>query len=166
MNTLDFVRTVIQKFTDGQIAIWLFGGWAEELHGERSPGQHHDVDLLYPATDFHQLDEWLSVTGDLLPIQTKRFSHKRAVLYEQIMIEVLLLEPQSESYVTHFFDGKYHLTWPKNILNHLYVDGHTLPVASSQALQLYRKSYHRIAQTYQAHLQELRRNPTRQSRLD
>ncbi len=57
MNTLDFVRTVIQKFTDGQMAIWLFGGWAEELHGKRSPGQHNDVDLLYPATDFHQLDE-------------------------------------------------------------------------------------------------------------
>ncbi len=138
------------------MATWLYGGWTEELWGLCPPKQHGDVDLLYPAPNFHRLDHWLSHTPDLSPIEGKRFSHKRAMLYEQVMIEVVLLEPQSEGYVTHYFDHRYTLIWPHDTLSHLLVGGYLFPVASCQALKLHRQHYPQIAQAYQSYLQEQR----------
>jgi hypothetical protein len=81
INTLDFVCSVMQWFAEAQIVAWLFGGWAEELWHMSPPQPPRDIDLLYPAQNFQQLDRWLSTTsGDLFPIETKRFSHKRAML--------------------------------------------------------------------------------------
>ena len=156
-NALDFVLTVLSRFAQAHIAVWLAGGWAEELWGLCPPRQHGDVDLLYPAPDFQRLDDWLSQTQDMLPIQGKRFSHKRAVLHEQVMIEIVLLEPQSRGYNTHYFDNRFLLTWPQDSLGYLMVEQHLVPVASCQALQLYRQCYSQIAQAYQIYLQEQRK---------
>lgn len=155
-NTLDFVLTVMHRFAQAQMAMWLAGGWAEELQGLCPPRQHGDVDLLYPADDFHRLDGWLSYVQDMSPIEGKRFSHKRAVLYEQVMIEVVLLEPSSVGYITHYFDRRFTLIWPYDSLNHLFVEGYLIPIASCQALQLHRQSYPQIAQAYQTYLQKQR----------
>ncbi len=146
----------MHRFAQEQMAIWLSGGWAEELWGLCPPRQHEDVDLLYLAPNFHHLDHWLSHTQDLSPIQGKRFSHKRAVQYEQVMIEVVLLEPQSGGYVTHYFDHKYTLIWPYDSLSHLFLRGRLIPVASCQALKLHRQCYPQIALAYQTYLQEQR----------
>jgi hypothetical protein len=64
---------------EAQIATWLFGGWAEELWHLSPPRLHRDIDLLYPARNFQQLDGWLLMASDeLIPIVAKRFSHNRA----------------------------------------------------------------------------------------
>lgn len=146
----------MQRFAQAEIATWLAGGWAEELWGMCSPRAHGDVDLLYVAPNFHQVDHWLAHTGDLAPIAGKRFWHKRAMLYEQIMIEVVLLEPHAGGYITHYFGQKYPLIWPHGSLGTLSLRGSLIPVASCQALKLHRQAYPQIAQAYQTYLQEQR----------
>lgn len=153
-NTLAFVLSVMRRFAQAHLPVWLAGGWAEEFWGLSPPRQHKDVDLLYLALDFHQLDHWFSQAEDMSPIEGKRFSHKRAVLYEQIMIEVVLLEPSAGSYATHYFDRRYTLNWPSDSLSHLLIGGHPIPVASCLALQLHRRCYQQIAQAYQNFLLE------------
>lgn len=155
-NTLDFVLRVMQRFVQAEIATWLAGGWAEELWGIYPPREHGDVDLLYVAPNFHHVDHWLSNVRDFSPIESKRFWHKRAVLYEQVMIEVVLLEPHAGGYITHYFGQKYPLIWPNDSLGTLSFRGSLIPVASRQALKLHRHVYPQIAQAYQIYLQEQR----------
>ncbi len=154
INTLAFVCSVMQRFAEAQIVTWLFGGWAEELWQLSPPRPHRDIDLLYPAQNFQQLDRWLSTSsGDLFPIEAKRFSHKRALLYQQIMIEIVLLEPQTGAYVTNFFNGTYHLIWPADTLTTLPLQKGQIAVASHQALQLYRAHHPWISLAYQRYQQ-------------
>jgi hypothetical protein len=142
------------RLAAAQINIWLSGGWAEELWGECAPRLHYDVDLLYPASDFQYLDRWLLAQNDLQLIEGKRFSHKRAVECQQVMIEFVLLEPTSDTFVTNYFDGQYQLTWPTNCLSSLLIDGQHIVVASRQALRLHRQCYPLIADAYQIYLSD------------
>jgi hypothetical protein len=74
INTLDFVCSVMQKFAQAQIMTWLFGGWVEELWHMSPPQPHRDIDLLYTAKNFQQLDRWLFTTsGDLFPVRLNDF---------------------------------------------------------------------------------------------
>lgn len=82
-HTFDFVLGIIRRLAQAQLSTWLFGGWAEDLWGLCFPRPHQDVDLLYPAANFVQLDQWLARTPDLTDIPAKRFSHKRAFLADQ-----------------------------------------------------------------------------------
>jgi hypothetical protein len=152
--TFDFVLGIMSRLAQAQIATWLCGGWAEELWGLCRPRPHQDVDLLYPAPNFARLDQWLAHTTDLADIPTKRFSHKRAVLWEGIMIEVVLLEPDEKGrYLTNFFNQRYQLVWPPNTLSLLLVRGQRVPVGSSEALRLYRQQHRSVAEAYQTYLQ-------------
>jgi len=147
-NSLETVHTIMQHLAHAQMATWLFGGWAEELHALCPPRPHQDIDLLYPAQDFTHLDQWLTTTRDFSIISAKRFSHKRALLYKQIMIELFLLEPQQESYITRFFDNTFQLIWPTNTLDLLFVANRSIPLASVQALSLYRQKHQHITDAY------------------
>jgi hypothetical protein len=92
--------------------------------------------------NFQQLYRWLLTARDeLVPIAAKRFSHKRALLYRQTMIEILLLEPQAGAYVINFFNGISHLIWPGDTLTSLPFQRSQIAVANQQALQFYR-SHH------------------------
>jgi hypothetical protein len=154
-NTLDFVRSVMQWFAKAQIVTWLFGGWAEELWHMSPPRPHRDIDLLYLAQNFQQLDRWLLTTsGDLFPIEAKRFSHKRALLYQQIMIEIVLLEHQPGENVTNFFNGNDQVIWPSDTLTSLPLQGGQIAVASRQALQLYRNHHSSISLAYHTYRQQ------------
>jgi hypothetical protein len=102
------------------------------------------------------VDQWLVGTNELSEITTKRFSHKRAFLYEQVMIEMLLLEPQKGRYETSFFDGRYHFIWPDDTLSFLQRKQYPLPVASPQALSLYRREHQHIEAAFQTYLQAQR----------
>lgn len=155
-NTFDFVFSVIMRFLDAGIAIWLFGGWAEELWGICSPRNHNDVDLLYSALNFDRIDQWLVTNNDFSLIPAKRFSHKRAVMCNQTMIELVLLEPRENGYVTNYFDGRYQLAWPPDTLGFLQMADQSIPVASPGALHLYRQKHHHIAEAYQAYLEQQR----------
>ena len=152
--TFDFVLGIMGRLAQAQIATWLSGGWAEELRGMCPPRPHRDVDLLYPAPHFARLDQWLARTADLSAIPAKQFSHKRAFLCEHIMIEVVLLEPEQKGgYLTNFFNRRYQLTWPHNTLSLLSVRDQDVPVASDEALRLYRHHHHSITQAYRTYRQ-------------
>jgi hypothetical protein len=74
---------------------------------------------------------------------------------EHVMIEVILLEPaQKGGYVTNFFNQRYQLIWPHQTLRSLSVSGQVIPVASDEALRLYRRHHHHISQAYQMYCQE------------
>ncbi len=80
-NDLRHVRHVMALLESHGVATWLFGGWAEELHGMVPPRDHADVDLLYPATSFAPVDRFLR-RGEVQEIAAKRFPHKRAFVSE------------------------------------------------------------------------------------
>jgi hypothetical protein len=154
--TLELTLAVMHRLAHAQIATWLCGGWAEELHGLAPPRLHHDVDLVYPAPTFARLDRWLAAATDLRVIPAKRFSHKRAMLCDDVMVEVLLLEPQGTGYLTRFFDGAFQLVWPAGTLSQVFVGDRWVPVASAEALRLYRGQHHRVDAAYKAQVQTLR----------
>jgi hypothetical protein len=39
-HSLETVQTIMQHLAHAQIATWLFGGWAEQLHALCPPGPH------------------------------------------------------------------------------------------------------------------------------
>jgi hypothetical protein len=151
--TLDRALAFMRRLAQAQIATWLSGGWAEELLGLCSPRPHHDIDLLYPAASFAALDQWLAEAPDVQVIAAKRFSHKRAMVCEQVMVEALLLEARPPGYRTNFFDGAFQLDWPASALGGVLVEGQWAPVASAEALQLYRRQHHRIVEAYHVYAQ-------------
>jgi hypothetical protein len=70
------------------------------------------------------------------------------------MIEVVLLEPDEKGgYLTNFFNQRYQLLWPHNTLSLLLVRGQRVPVASEEALRLYRQQHRSVAEAYQTYLQ-------------
>ena len=153
--TFDFVLGIMRRLARAQIATWLCGGWAEELWGHCRPRPHRDVDLLYPAATFARLDQWLDCTPDLAAIPAKRFAHKRAFLCEDILIEVILLEPDEKGgYLTNFFNWRCQLIWPPDPLEVLFVSGQRVPVASEEALRLYRQQHRSVVEAYQTYLQQ------------
>jgi hypothetical protein len=154
-HPLDFVLGIMGRLAQAQIATWLSGGWAEELRGICAPRSHRDVDLLYPAPHFAHLDQWLADAADLFALPAKQFSHKRAFLCEQVMIEVILLEPEQKGgFLTNFFNRRYQFIWPAQTLSFFQARDRMVPVVSSEALQAYRQHHHRITQSYQMYCQE------------
>ena len=91
-----------KRFNTASLPLWVFGGWAEELR-QIVPGRiHNDIDFLYPATTFEHLDRFMAQANDFQEITDKRFSHKRAMLYQDVMIEFVLVQGNDESYFTEF----------------------------------------------------------------
>jgi Aminoglycoside-2''-adenylyltransferase len=155
--TIYDVHSVIDRLAHARLAAWLFGGWAEELWGVYAPRAHRDIDLLYPATDFVQLDHWLANVGGVAEIAAKRFHHKRAFIWDGVMIEALLLEPiEGARYRTSFFDQRCELLWPEDTLSQVLAHDRRVPVASRAALRLYRQRHDMIAAAYQAYTQASR----------
>ncbi len=144
-NTWPFVVALCERMEQNGIVVWLAGGWAEERHGLCAPRPHGDVDLLYPATDFAALDALFAADPTFTAIAAKRFSHKRAALLEDVMIEWLLVVPTSIGFQTHYFDGAVVLSWPADT----FADTATAPrLVSTTTLQFYRAQHPRIAQAY------------------
>ena len=137
---------------DAQLTTWIFGGWAEELWQISAPRTHNDIDLLYPAHDFTELDRWSMATEGVVDIVGKRFSHKRAVVYQQIMIEFLLIERTRDGFRTIFFEGLHLLNWPQDTLHFtIRVDERTLNLASPAALRYYRQHHTEVQRAYQTY---------------
>lgn len=152
-NSPHFLYTTFKLLRANGIKTWIFGGWAEELQNLIEPRPHRDIDLLYPASDFSRLETVIENIHGMTEIQANRFSHKRAVMYYDVMVEFLLLEQEREGYVTHFFAGRHVFHWPTSTLAEVTLPtGQTLAVASSEALQRYRSSYAERERAYLAHL--------------
>lgn len=151
-NSLQLLAGVVKALADGQIRTWIFGGWAEELSGLRPPGPHLDIDLLYPAHDFAALDEFLRAHPAADEVRPKRFPHKRAFRWHGVLVEVILVRPEPEGYITDFFDT-HRFSWPPDVLLHtVLLPWARLPAASPTALRLYRERHGGVAQAYQRHI--------------
>lgn len=142
-NDLPFVRTTMTMLSAAGIRTWLFGGWAEELRRVIQPRPHHDVDLLYPASDFRIVDRHLLENDSIEEITLKRFPHKRAFERAGAMVELFLLQGDEDSgYFTDFWgNNRYH--WPSGALPNDPVEG--LSVASAAAVADYRENFERLA---------------------
>ena len=148
-NTIDFLLSVIKLFQEADLRVWVFGGWAEELWQIAPRRIHDDIDFLYPAATFEHLDRFISQTKDLQEIQAKRFSHKRALVHQHVMIEFLLVQGVDGNYFTDFFSGRYHLVWPLDVFGHrASIPEHNIPIASLQALTIYRQQHERVEEAY------------------
>ena len=149
-NTIGFLLSVIKLLQEADFHVWVFGGWAEELWQIAPRRIHNDIDFLYPAATFEHLDRFISQTKDLQEIQAKRFSHKRALIHQHVMIEFLLVQGVDGNYFTDFFSGRYHLMWPADVFCHrASISGYTVPIVSKHALRMYRQHRVQVELAYQ-----------------
>lgn len=140
-NDLAFVRDVTGRLEAAGIVAWVFGGWAEELLKLRPARAHRDVDLLYPAADFTDVDTFMASRRQVTEIAGKRFAHKRAFLVDGIMVELLLVQsPSPGEYVTIFWGDTPH-QWPHNVFS---TTAGGLRLASAASLRSYRASHPRL----------------------
>lgn len=138
-NDLTYVRRVLGLLAAHELRAWLFGGWAEELHGVIAPRPHKDIDLLYPAPDFRQVDAFLSC-GTVDEIVAKRFPHKRAFELDGAMTELFLVRQDAAGYYTSFW-GQHRYDWPPDVLG----EARGLPAASVAALGGFRTKSRSLA---------------------
>ncbi len=147
-NTIQLLVDVINTLTNAHIKTWLFGGWAEELSGLRPRGPHRDIDLLYPAHSFELLDKFLQTHSDAEEIRLKRFSHKRAFRWHDILVEVFLVRPEPKGLITDFF-GIHRFAWPQDTLTHtVLLPCGEYPLASPAALRFYRERHNDVEEAY------------------
>jgi hypothetical protein len=72
---LSLLRSVVDALEHAGVAVLVFGGWAEELHGLVPQTGHLDIDLLLIDPDDGVLDAFLDAREEIF---AKRASHKRA----------------------------------------------------------------------------------------
>lgn len=114
------------------IAVWVFGGWAEQLRGLCRPRAHGDIDLLYPNETWDAVDV-LIAEEEVEEIIAKRFAHKRAIVWQGIMVELFLVRSDGIRPYTLFWNRVRH-DWPEDVLGYVV----EIPVASATALRGYR----------------------------
>lgn len=139
INEMSTVRQVLRTLSDAGLECWLFGGWAEELQGVSEPRPHRDIDVLYVANDFERLDELIRAS-QMAEVHGKRFHHKRAFLFEGVMVEAFLVETDNSGRFTLFWGHARH-SWPADTFSRLA----KMPVASKAALEKYKREHARFA---------------------
>ena len=150
VNTLTFLQAIVKRFDAAALPVWLFGGWAEELWQLIPARKHNDIDFLYFEQTFEHLDSFITRSRDIREIQEKRFSHKRAIVVQNVMIEFLLVQQGGETYFTDFFSGRYRLEWPADVFSHtLSPEPCDIKLASIEALSNYRQQRRQIEDAYQ-----------------
>ncbi len=133
INNIDFLKQVYELLKNNSIETYIFGGWAEELHGMTDPRNHKDIDLLYISNNWEAVDSFLEIHK----FEVKKiFSHKRAFLYQGILIELFLVSKENDNYHTNFF-SKYLYTWPIST----FTDNSNLKICSTESLIDYRKKH-------------------------
>lgn len=121
-----------------QIVTWTFGGWAEELRALTAARPHRDIDLLYLSDSFSPVDTLIARRG-VSEIQAKRAAHKRAIVIDDVMVEIFLVRTDARGPHTMFRDRVRH-DWPTDVLGE--IDG--LRVASAASLLSYRRAHSQI----------------------
>lgn len=126
----------MKRLDEHGIRTWLFGGWAEELHGLAAPRDHHDIDLLYPAVSFVLVDQFMR-RGKVQEIVAKHLPHKRAFASDGVMTEIIIVQPGLN---TAFWNQKRY-SWPPDVFDHHHSG---IRLASPAALAGYRAAYKRL----------------------
>ena len=140
-NDPDTVADIMGRLGDGGAVCLLFGGWAEEALGLCEPRPHADIDLLLPARSFCGLDDLLRAGRDRLEeIPLKRFAHKRAFLFDGLLVEVLLVR-QGPGTPYSLFWGDLRFEWSLPLSEAGLLGAHRMPCASRRNLRRYRAEY-------------------------
>jgi Aminoglycoside-2''-adenylyltransferase len=134
MNDLDTVVRVLDALRRAGAACWIFGGWAEELRCLRSSSPHADIDLLYPADGFGAVER-IVADHRLEEVRGKRFAHKRAFMFDGVMVELFLVRHDDRGFFTSFWGTRHD--WPTDVFG--WTKG--LPVVSSAALAAFRRRH-------------------------
>jgi hypothetical protein len=143
--------------------MWVFGGWAEELQGMSSPRTHIDIDLLLRAPDFDQLDLFFKAKPEICEIKAKRFPHKRAVIWNGVMVEFMLVQQEYSSYYTNLFDITTY-RWGCDTFSEESVSTDIpMKLVSRDALDWYRRQYYASGILYQSW--QAGRKETREGRV-
>ena len=130
MNDVAFVERAVALLQAKGVNTWIFGGWGEELRGLIRPRQHADLDLLFPAPDWRDVD-----VLSLAWIAGKRFAWKRAFVLEGTMVELFLVQRDERGWYTQLKRRRHE--WPDDV----FASDGRLPVASTTALAGFRHSY-------------------------
>jgi hypothetical protein len=133
-NDLRLVRRVSELLRDGGVSVRIFGGWAEELLGLAPPRAHRDIDLLVLAGGFERVDALIAELG-LDEVAAKRFPHKRAFVFEGVLVELLLVRGEGGRLVSDFWGREWE--WPADVCSG---DG-ALPVAGPQSVAAFRAQH-------------------------
>ena len=128
-NTIEVVRQVVHDLRSAGFRVAVFGGWAEELRNLVPPREHADIDLLVFDADQTELDVFVEAREEICG---KRFSHKRAFVASDVMVELILVRGGT----TVFWDT-FEYVWPTG--EDVEIDG--LPVAPAEYLAAYRADY-------------------------
>ncbi len=134
MTDLAFVLSAVDVLSSHGVRTWVCGGWGEELRGLRPPGEHADLDLLYPAPGWSRVDEL-----ELDWIEAKRLPWLRAFVLDDNVVELLLVERDRGGWYTRL-GGRRH-DFPADVFS---TNGR-IAVASAAALAGFRASYRRAA---------------------
>lgn len=116
----------------------MLGGWAEELRGLAPVREHRDIDL-YPGSDFRPVDEAIE-RRHLQAIPAKRLAHKRALIVDDVMIELFLVRTDHNGTPHTVFWDRLRYDWPSDTF--AFVD--CVAVASASALRRYRADHESI----------------------
>ncbi len=134
MNDLEFVLRAVDLLASRGVKTWVFGSWAEELHGLIPPRPHPSLELLYPARDWQRVDE--------LPLDwvaAERCRWKRAFALEGTHVELCLVERGERGWFTR--RGRRLHEWPDDV----FAGNGRLPLASPAALAAGRRTLRRAA---------------------
>lgn len=127
--TVAILEAVVSELRASAFNVAVLGGWAEELLGLTPPRLHKDIDLLVLNPDLDALDRYVAARAEIL---RKRFSHKRAFIQGDTMVELFLVfEGRSL-----FFDAVEY-RWQDLIV----VTRGGLPTAPSAAVEGYRRDH-------------------------
>ena len=140
-NTLATVSDVMSRLADGGAECFLFGGWAEELLGLRPSGPHQDIDLVRCAQDFAALERVVAGRSDIFTeVAAKRFAHKRAFLFDDVLCEVMLVEDAERAPFTLFW-GDTRFDWLAPLVRDhpVQVNDRAVGVVSAENLRKYRQ---------------------------
>lgn len=138
-NTLETLAAALREFRTRGLRCDIFGGWSEELLAVREPWEHCDIDLIYRGENLLAFD---AIVSGFTPVRPKRFHHKRAFLFRDILCEVILVQDAAIRPVTHYW-GDVPFYWDQPLLHPQAIDlcGETVTLVSVENLQKHRRMH-------------------------
>lgn len=138
-NTIETLAALLRHIRVQGLSCDVFGGWAEELLGLREPWDHRDIDLAYQGDSLAAFD---AITSGFSPVPLKRFHHKRAFLFRDVLCEILLIQDAESRPVTHYW-GDVPFYWDQPLLHPDAVDvyGESVTVVSPENLRRHRHQH-------------------------
>jgi hypothetical protein len=156
-ESLCTLTAVLSWLERRSISVRVFGGWGEQLRGLSRPRAYGEIDLLYPAETWDAIDK-LIADDWVKEIIGKRFAHKRAIVWQGMIVELFLVRLDDRRPYTLFWNRVRH-DWPADLLGYV----GDIPVASAAALGGYRAVHGLIFEQGEATATDVLRRPDEHS---